>query len=281
MRDPLTPDPLAAGPFASAFAPGLLDGRVALVTGGGSGIGRAAACQLAALGARVAVVGRRPEPLAAVVDAIHAHLGADPDQPVAMAVSADVREPEQVDRALDEVLGAWDRVDILVNNAGGQFVAPAEGISYNGFRAVTRLNLDATWYMTVQVAVRSMIPHGYGKVVSVVMSPRRAMPGMSHSSAARAAVESLTRTLAVEWGRHGIRINALAPGIIHTDAWERYGLQPADVARVIPAGALGTAEQVADSIVFLSTPASDYVTGATLLCDGGLDQTGPGADWGR
>ncbi len=278
---PITPDPLAAGPFASAFAPGLLEGKVALVTGGGSGIGRAAACQLAALGARVAVVGRRPEPLAEVVDAIHAHLGADPEQPQAMAVSADVREPEQVDRALDEVLGAWDRVDILVNNAGGQFVSPAEAISYNGFRAVTRLNLDATWYVTVQVAVRSMIPHGYGKVVSVVMSPRRAMPGMSHSSAARAAVESLTRTLAVEWGRHGIRINALAPGIIHTDAWERYGLQPADVARVIPAGALGTPEQVADSIVFLSAPASDYVTGATLLCDGGLDQTGPGADWGR
>jgi citronellol/citronellal dehydrogenase len=278
---PITPDPLAAGPFASAFAPGLLEGKVALVTGGGSGIGRAAACQLAALGARVAVVGRRPEPLAAVVDAIHAHLGADPEQPQAMAVSADVRETEQVDRALDEVLGAWDRVDILVNNAGGQFVSPAEAISYNGFRAVTRLNLDATWYVTVQVAVRSMIPHGYGKVVSVVMSPRRAMPGMSHSSAARAAVESLTRTLAVEWGRHGIRINALAPGIIHTDAWERYGLQPSDVARVIPAGALGTAEQVADSIVFLSVPASDYVTGATLLCDGGLDQTGPGADWGR
>ena len=278
---PITPDPLAAGPFTSAFAPGLLEGKVALVTGGGSGIGRAAACQLAALGARVAVVGRRPEPLAEVVDAIHAHLGADPEQPQAMAVSADVREPEQVDRALDEVLGAWDRVDILVNNAGGQFVSPAEAISYNGFRAVTRLNLDATWYVTVQVAVRSMIPHGYGKVVSVVMSPRRAMPGMSHSSAARAAVESLTRTLAVEWGRHGIRINALAPGIIHTDAWERYGLQPADVARVIPAGALGTPEQVADSIVFLSAPASDYVTGATLLCDGGLDQTGPGADWGR
>ena len=170
-------------------------------------------------------------------------------------------------------------MDTLVNNAGGQFVSPAEAISLNGFRAVTRLNLDAVWSLTTSVANRWMVAGGYGKVVSVVISPRRAMPGMAHSAAARAGVENMTRTMAVEWGRYGIRLNCVAPGIIHTEAWERYGLAPEAVAAAIPAGTLGTAEDVAHAITYLVSPAGDYVTGATLLVDGGLDNTGPGAAW--
>jgi citronellol/citronellal dehydrogenase len=153
-------------------------------------------------------------------------------------------------------------------------------VSYKGFRAVTRLNLDATWYVTTQVAARSMIPSGYGKVLSVTMSPRRGMPGMAHSSAARAAVESLTRTLAVEWGRHGVRVVAVAPGIVHTEAWDRYGLDPAQVSTVIPAGRLESADEVAAVLAFLASPAGDYVTGTTIVVDGGLDVSGPGSAFG-
>lgn len=256
------------------FAPGLLDGRIAVVTGGGSGIGRATALELASLGCQVAVLGRRAETL---------------DETVARAEGAgrvspypvDVREPEQVDAVLDRIGADLGAVDTLVNNAGGQFVSPAEGISLNGFRAVTRLNLDAVWNLTTSAANRWMVTAGYGKVVSVVISPRRAMPGMAHSAAARAGVENMTRTMAVEWGRYGIRLNCVAPGIIHTEAWEQYGLTPESVASVLPAGRLGTPEDVAHAITYLVSPAGDYVTGATLLVDGGLDNTGPGAAWSR
>jgi citronellol/citronellal dehydrogenase len=260
----------------SVLAPRCLAGRTALVTGGGTGIGRAVALLLASLGAQVAVTGRREDALAGTA-ALAAESGAE--HPV-LTVPCDIREPEHVDAMLDVVLAGIGRIDILVNNAGGQFVAPAETVSYKGFRAVTRLNLDATWYVTTQVAARSMIPGGYGKILSVTMSPRRGMPGMAHSSAARAAVESLTRTLAVEWGRHGVRVVAVAPGIVHTEAWDRYGLDPAQVASVIPAGRLESADEVAATIAFLASPAGDYVTGTTIVIDGGLDVSGPGSAFG-
>ena len=156
-------------------------------------------------------------------------------------IPLDVREFDQVDAVLDQVLEQHGRIDLLVNNAGGQFLAPAESVSPNGFRAVTRLNLDAMWYLTTRVAARSMIPNGYGKVVSVTMTPQRGIPYMAHSSAARAAVESLTQTLAVEWGQYGIRIVAVAPGIVHTEAWEGYGLDPAHGRRVDAAEAAAAA----------------------------------------
>ena len=260
----------------NVIAAGSLAGRRVLVTGGGTGIGRAVALLAARSGADVVVAGRRLAPLAEVCDAIAL------EQPEAktLAISADVREPEQVDALLDQAEQVFGGVDVLVNNAGGQFVSPAENVSYKGFRAVTRLNLDATWYLTTRVADRFMIPAGYGKVVSITMSPQRGMPGMAHSSAARAAVESLMRTLAVEWGRHGIRLNAVAPGIVHTEAWERYGLDPADVAAVVPLGRLQAADEVAAVVVFLASPAGDYVTGTTIIADGGLNVSGAGSAFG-
>ena len=257
----------------SPFRPGLLEGRTALVTGGGTGIGRASALALSVLGARVAVLGRRAEMLARTTALAQEH-GGD-----VLGYACDVREPDQVDAVLEEVLAAHGRIDMLVNNAGGQFVAPAETISLNGFRAVTRLDLDAVFNLTVAVANRSMIPSGGGAVVTVTISPRRAMPGMVHAAAARAGVEGMTRTLAVEWGRHGIRLNCVAAGLVHTAAWEAYGLDPVEVGRSIPAGRLATPQEIADAIVFLVSPAASYVSGATLLVDGGLDNTTPAAAW--
>ena len=249
--------------------PGCLEGRVALVTGGGSGIGRATALLLARLGAAVVILGRRPEPLDETAGL------APSDVPEITAIPTDIREFDQVDTAVDRVLEQHGRIDLLVNNAGGQFLSPAESVSPNGFRAVTRLNLDAPWYLTTRVAARAMIPQGYGKVASVTMTPLRGIPGMAHSSAARAGVESLTRTLAVEWAEHGIRLVAVAPGIVHTAAWEGYGLDPADVSSVIPAGRLQQPEEVAGVIAFLLSPAGDYITGTTIVADGGWNLAGP------
>jgi citronellol/citronellal dehydrogenase len=252
-----------------SLRPGCLAGRVALVTGGGTGIGRATALALAGLGAHVVIVGRRPEKLEETIAL------AGPDGPSISALPLDVREFDQVDAVLDQVLEQRGRIDLLVNNAGGQFLAPAESVSPNGFRAVTRLNLDAMWYLTTRVAARSMIPNGYGKVVSVTMTPQRGIPYMAHSSAARAAVESLTQTLAVEWGQYGIRIVAVAPGIVHTDAWEGYGLDPATVAESMLLKRLQSPDEVAGIIAFCLSPAGDYITGTTLIADGGWNLVGP------
>jgi citronellol/citronellal dehydrogenase len=256
----------------AVLAPHCLDGRTALVTGGGSGIGRATALLLASLGARVAIVGRREDALVETAQLASAAVVSHPVE----TFSCDVREPEQVELMVGAVIDRLERVDILVNNAGGQFVSPGESLSYKGFRAVTRLNLDATWYVLREVAARSMIPSGYGKIVSVTMSPHRGTPGMAHSSAARAAVESLTRTLATEWGRHGVRLVAVAPGFVHSEALTRYGIDLDVLAAPVPLGRLQSVDEVAAMIAFLASPAGDYITGTTITIDGGLDVAGPG-----
>lgn len=253
------------------FRPGCFDGRVALVTGGGTGIGRAAALLLSSLGAQVVIAGRRVE----LLEETRA-MGLAAGHVPAMTVHAvDLREPVTVDAMLDTVLDEHERIDLLVNNAGGQFRAAAEDVSLNGFRAVTRLNLDAIWYLTTRVAARSMIPRGYGKVVSITMTPQRGIPGMSHSSAARAAVENLTQTLAQEWAPHGIRLTCVAPGLVHTEAWERYGVDPSMVGALIPAGRLQSPEDVAAVVAFLLSSGGDYVTGTTIVADGGWNLAGP------
>ena len=249
-----------------------LTDRVALVTGGGSGIGRAIALKLATSGAEVIIMGRTEETLQGTIE-LAAGRGI-PDGRI-VSIIADIREPDQVDAALDQILGRTAAIDILVNNAGGQFVSSAEAISVKGFRAVTRLNLDATWYLSTEVAVRSMLPRGYGKIICITITPRGALPGMAHSGAARAAVESLVRTWAVEWGSRGVRTVALAPGIVHTEAFDRYGVDPASVAAVVPLRRLQRPEEVADLVDFLAAPTGDYITGTTVVMDGGLDVVGP------
>lgn len=253
------------------YAADSLAGSTALVTGGGSGIGRSTARLLAWLGCRVAVVGRTPDRLARTAAGI-----AEDGGPAVLCVPCDVREPEQVDALIEQVLAEFGRIDALVNNAGGQFIAPAETVSMKGFRAVTRLNFDAVWYLTTRVAARAMIPARSGAVVSVTMTPRRGMPGMAHSSAARAAVESLTSTLAQEWAGHGIRLAAVAPGIVHTEGWEsNYGLDPAAVGAVIPAGRLQQPEEVAALVGYLLSPLGASITGQTFVADGGYELLGP------
>ena len=243
-----------------------LTGRTALVTGGGTGIGRACALLLAERGAKVYVLGRTSETLEGTK-------ALAPEGSVETVV-ADVREAEQVDGALDLMMESGP-IDILVNNAGGQFISAAEQITPKGFRAVMRLNLDATWYLTTQVAARSMLPQGYGKVICITMTPSRGMPGMTHSSASRAAVESLVRTWAAEWASRGVRAVAVAPGIVHTEAMERYGVDPAQVATVVPAGRLQRPDEVAELVAFVASPAGDYITGTTLVADGGLNVSAP------
>lgn len=254
------------------LAPGCLAGRAVWVSGAGSGIGRATAVALGSLGAGVFCVGRRPEPLEETVATIVAGGGS------AWSHATDVRDADQVESAIDTAIAEAGTLHAVVNNAGGQFVAPAETVTENGFRAVTRLNLDAVWRVTTRIAARCLIPQEYGKVVSITMTPRRGMPGMAHSSAARSGVESLTATWAQEWGRYGIRTAAVAPGIVHTEAWEsKYGLDPAAVSKVIPLLRLQRPDEIAALIGFLISPAGDYITGQTIVADGGWDLVGPAA----
>jgi citronellol/citronellal dehydrogenase len=246
-------------------------GSVVVVTGGGTGIGRATALAFARTGARLAICGRREEPLGETRAELEA-AGAE-----CLAVSCDIREPEQVAGFLDEVLERFGGIDVLVNNAGGQFTAPAEEISDKGWRAVERLNVDATWHVTREVATRSMIPRHRGVVVFVGFSPRRGIPGFAHASAARAALENLAAGLAAEWSRYGIRAVCVAPGTIDTEGLAGYGDEAVAAARrQVPLGRLGRPEEVAATIAFLASAGGGYVTGTTVVVDGGLDAWGHG-----
>jgi citronellol/citronellal dehydrogenase len=248
------------------FASGILEGQVAVVTGGGSGIGLATACELARAGASIAICGRTPEKLEAARAAI-ADAGAGER---VLAQPCDVREPDQVAAFVDGVVARFGAIDVLVNNAGGQFPSPAQHISPNGFAAVVKNNLLGTFHVTREVANKSMIARRRGRVVNVIANIYRGFPGMAHTGAARAGVENLTMSLAVEWAQHGILVNAVAPGVILSSGTARY---PAEVLargiRQTPLKRAGTVDEVAASIVFLASPAAQFITGATLRIDGG------------
>ncbi|HEX6582615.1 MAG TPA: SDR family oxidoreductase [Thermoleophilaceae bacterium] len=253
------------------FQAGLLDGQVALVSGGGSGLGRATALELAALGAQVVVCGRRLEPLEETAAAAEGGR--------VEARDCDIREEDQVESLVDGVVDRHGQIDLLVNNAGGQFLTPAEDITPKGFRTVIRLNVEGTWLMTHAVATRAMIPSGPdgqprgGKIVNVTLSPHHGLPGMAHSSAARAAVENLTRVLSIEWARFGIRLTALAAGHFATDTLRtKYPKQIVEgVAGTVPLQRLGTEEEFAWLVAYLASPAGDYLSGAILTIDGARD----------
>ena len=217
------------------------------------------------------VCGRRLEPLEATAAAaeggrIEPH-------------ACDIREEDQVDPLVDGVLERHGQIDLLVNNAGGQYLTPAEDITPKGFRTVMRLNVEGTWLMTHTVATRAMIPGGRdgkprgGKIVNVTLSPHHGLPGMAHSSAARAAVENLTRVLSIEWARFGIRLTALAPGPFATETlMTKYPKQVVEgAASTVPLGRLGTEEEFAWLVAYVASQAGDYFSGAILTLDGARD----------
>lgn len=258
--------------FHSSLSPDANLGKVAIVTGGGTGIGRATAWEFARSGAKVAICGRRPEPLEAAREEI-SNAGHD-----CLAVSVDVREPEQVESFLDRVDERLGPVDVLVNSAGGQFDARLEDISLKGLRAVHRLNVDATWDVTQQVAARWMIPRRSGFVAFVGFSPRRGMPTVIHSSMARSALETFAAGIALEWSKYGIRAACIAPGLIQTEGMLQYGGQALidELATQVPMKRAGLPEEVASMIAFLASPGGAYITGATIAIDGGADAWGMG-----
>ena len=258
---------MAESSHSQVFRDGLLDDQVCVVSGAGSGLGRETALELARLGAAVVACGRREEPLAETAELCAGLPGSFEFE------TLDIREEEPVGRFFDGLLERHGRLDVLVNNAGGQFLSPAEAISPKGFKTVIDLNVMGTWLMTHAAATRAFIPQGGGKVLSVTLSPHNGMPGMVHSGAARAAVENMMRTLAVEWARFGIKTCALAAGQFATETLlTKYPQVVVDnLERSIPIGRAGRPEEMAWLVAYLASPAGDFFSGTTITLDGARD----------
>ena len=261
--------------YQSVFAPGLLAGQVVVVTGGGSGIGRCTAHELAALGAQVVLVGRNADKLEAVQDEIAADGGQ------ASHAVCDIRQEEAVRQAVAGVVQRHGAIDALVNNAGGQYLTPAEKISAKGWQAVIDTNLTGGFLMARECFVQSMQARG-GAVVNIVADIWGSMPGMAHSGAARAGMVSFTETTALEWARHGVRVNAVAPGYIASSGMDHYPPEAAPMLRqmrhTVPAGRFGNEAEVSAAIVFLLSPAASFISGTVLRVDGARPQVRMG--WG-
>jgi citronellol/citronellal dehydrogenase len=252
--------------YRSIFRTGLFQGRVAIVTGGGSGLGRCTAHELAALGARVALVGRKMEKLERVREEI-AQAGGE-----ARCYACDIREEDGVRQTVSNVLVDFGRVDHLVNNAGGQFSAPLEKISAKGWDTVVRTNLGGGFLMARECYTQCMKAAGSGAIVNLIADMWGGMPGMGHSGAARAGMLNFTETAAYEWAP--IRVNAVAPGWIASSGLDQY---PAEMAahirtlhKQVPLGRLGTESEVSAAIVYLLSPAAAFVSGSCLRVDGAV-----------
>jgi len=258
---------MVASSHSQVFRDGLLDDQVCVVSGAGSGLGREAALELVRLGATVVACGRREEPLVETAALAAGMAGSFEHE------TLDIREEEPVGRFFDALLERHGRLDVLVNNAGGQFLSPAEAITPKGFRTVIDLNVQGTWLMTHAAATKAFIPQGGGKVLSVTLSPHNGMPGMVHSGAARAAVENMMRTLAIEWSRFGIKTVALAAGQFATETLlTKYPQVVVDnLERSIPIGRAGRPEEMAWLVAYLASPAGDFYSGTTITIDGARD----------
>ena len=241
-------------------------GEVHVVTGGGSGIGRCVAHELASLGAHVVITGRRQEKL----DRVAAEIVEDGGSVEALAF--DIRDEEAVKEAVSVVVGRRGRIHGLVNNAGGQFPAPMATISKKGFEAVVSNNLTGGFLVMREVFLQSMQEHG-GAIVNMAADMWRGMPGMAHSGAARAGMVNLTKSAACEWAHAGVRVNAVAPGWIASSGMDTYGgmtraLIP-QLKNHVPLGRIGVEAEVSAVICFLLSPAASFVTGVTVPIDGG------------
>jgi citronellol/citronellal dehydrogenase len=253
-------------PHGSIFREGLFTGSTIVVSGGGTGIGLATARELASLGARVVLCSRSPEHL----EPARAEIAAAGGQ--AETYVCNIRDAEAVEALFATLEGRYGRVDGLVNNAGGQFLSPAEAITPKGWHAVVETNLTGTFYMCQAAYRHGMRTHG-GAIVNIVAEMWRGFPGMAHSGAARAGVVNLTQTLALEWAAQGVRVNAIAPGIINSSGLKTYPAEVqaslASIAHDVPAGRRGTEAEIAAAITYLLSPAAAFISGATLRVDGG------------
>lgn len=258
--------------YRSVFRPGLFDGQVALVTGAGSGIGRCIAHELAALGARVALVGRT----AAKLEAVAAELGGDPARVFAHA--CDLRQEEAVKAMVAAVLEWGGRLDQLVNNAGGQFPTTLRDLSLNGWNAVVANNMTAT-FLVSREAYRQWMEANGGAIVNISADWDPGMPGLAHASAARAGQHNFTNTASVEWAHSGVRVNCVIPGFIASSGMDRYPEAARPVlraaARRVPMKRHGVEAEVSAAVVFLLSEAAAYVTGAFVRVDGGLHNVSP------
>ena len=264
----------------SVFRAGLFDGQVALVTGGGSGIGRGIADLLAALGAHVVLASRKQERVDTAAAEIRAAGGK------ASGVAVDVRDHDLVQKTVAQVHAEHGRIDLLVNNAAGNFYAPSESLSANAWKSVIEIDLYGTFFCS-QAVLPFMRAQGGGSIVSISMTLHyRGWPLMAHATAAKAGVDALTRTLALEWAPHGIRVNAIAPGPIPTEGVRKAFTPPPGTSgatdafavdrqmedwarKAIPLGRWGTPHDVAQMVAFLASPAGEWITGAIMVVDGG------------
>jgi 2,4-dienoyl-CoA reductase [(3E)-enoyl-CoA-producing], peroxisomal len=264
----------------SVFRDGLFDGQVALITGGGSGIGRGIADLLASLGAHVVLASRKLERVESAAAEIRAAGGR------ASGAAVDVRDPELVQRTIAEVQREHGRIDLLVNNAAGNFYAPSESLSANAWKSVIEIDLNGTFFCS-QAVLPVMRAQGGGAIVNISMTLHyRGWPLMAHATAAKAGIDALTKTLALEWARDRVRVNAVAPGPIPTEGVKKAFTPPpsadgvVDVfaqeramddyaKKMIPLRRFGSPEDIANMVAFLASPAGAWITGAIMVVDGG------------
>jgi len=262
-----------AAAYRSVFRPGLFAGQLIWVTGGGSGIGRCVAHELAALGAHVLISGRKPDKLAAVQAEIRQDGG------LCDWAAFDIRDDEAVRAQVAAVLAQHGRIHGLVNNAGGQFPAPLQMISKRGFEAVVANNLTGGFLMMREIFLQSMQPQGGGAIVNMTADFRNGMPGMAHSGAARAGMSNLTMSAGYEWAHAGVRVNAVAPGWVASSGMDSYGEEIREAIRGlknhVPLRRLASEAEISAAIVFLLSPAAGFITGVTLQIDGGASLGNP------
>lgn len=252
--------------YNSVFAPGLFEGKVVIVTGGGSGIGRCTAHELAHLGASVVIVGRNQEKLDKVIGEI------SEDGGKATAMTCDIREEAQVGAVIDRTLEAFGRIDGLVNNAGGQYRTEMKTISTRGFEAVVRNNLTGSFIFMREIYLRWMEANG-GAIVNIIADIWNGWPEFAHSGASRGGVLTLTETAACEWAHSGVRVNSVAPGGIASSGFDTYpeeiGPRLREYAAKVPLPRYGTESEISAAIVYLLSPAAAYITGSCIRVDGG------------